>query len=86
VESRIRMTHDIRKTMNSPRSDSDHDTESDIHNPTHQPRLSPQVQAQLGQRLRVFYETLKLGEQPVPDRFIELINRLDEAQPEEKRS
>ena len=30
--------------------------------------------------------TLKLGEQPVPDRFIELINRLDESVPEEKRS
>jgi hypothetical protein len=80
------MTHDIRKKMNLPRSDSDHDMESDIQNPTHQPRLSPQVQAQLGQRLRVFYETLKLGEQPVPDRFIELINRLDDAPPEEKRS
>jgi hypothetical protein len=52
-------------------------------------RLSRQVQAQLGQRLRAFYEALALGEQPVPDRFIEIINRLDESRLEsrqEKRS
>lgn len=52
--------------------------------PAGAPRLSRQVQAQLGERLRVFYEALKLGEQPVPDRFIEIINRLD--QPREKQS
>jgi hypothetical protein len=52
-------------------------------------RLSRQVQAQLGQRLRAFYEALALGEQPVPDRFIEIINRLDDGRDEsrqEKRS
>jgi hypothetical protein len=43
-----------------------------------QPSLNRAVQAQLGQRLRHFYETLALGEQPVPDRFIEIINRLDQ--------
>ncbi len=56
---------------------------------TDSPRLTPAVQAQLGQRLRAFYEALALGEQPVPDRFIEIINRLDEGQPgpgQEKRS
>jgi hypothetical protein len=42
------------------------------------PRLSPSVQAQLGQRLRAFYEALALGEHPIPDRFIEIINRLDQ--------
>ena len=42
------------------------------------PLLNRSVQAQLGQRLRHFYESLALGEQPVPDRFIELINRLDQ--------
>jgi hypothetical protein len=42
------------------------------------PLLNRAVQAQLGQRLRHFYESLALGEQPVPDRFIELINRLDQ--------
>lgn len=53
------------------------------------PSLSPSVQAQLGQRLRSFYEALALGEQPVPDRFIEIINRLDQGQQgprQEKRS
>lgn len=54
--------------------------------PTATPRLSRQVQAQLGERLRVFYEALKLGEQPVPDRFIEIINRLDQAESQEKQS
>jgi hypothetical protein len=44
------------------------------------PRLSPSVQAQLGQRLRAFYEALALGQQPIPDRFIEIINRLDQGQ------
>jgi hypothetical protein len=42
------------------------------------PLLGRAVQAQLGRRLRHFYESLALGEQPVPDRFIEIINRLDQ--------
>jgi len=42
------------------------------------PLLGRSVQAQLGQRLRHFYESLALGEQPVPDRFIDIINRLDQ--------
>lgn len=50
------------------------------------PALSRSVQAQLGQRLRQFYEALALGEQPVPDRFIEIINRLDEREPEKQQS
>jgi hypothetical protein len=50
------------------------------------PALSPSVQAQLGQRLRQFYESLALGEQPVPDRFIEIINQLDQRQPEKQQS
>ena len=59
--------------------------------PHHGPnaRLSRQVQAQIGQRLRAFYEALALGEQPVPYRFIEIIDRLDQSRPEsrqEKRS
>ena len=44
------------------------------------------MQAQLGQRLRQFYEALALGEQPVPERFIEIINRLDERKPEQQSS
>jgi hypothetical protein len=50
------------------------------------PALSRSVQAQLGQRLRQFYESLALGEQPVPDRFIEIINRLNEEKPEKQQS
>lgn len=50
------------------------------------PALSRTVQAQLGQRLRQFYEALALGEQPVPDRFIEIINRLDDGKPEKQKS
>lgn len=50
------------------------------------PALSRSVQAQLGQRLRQFYEALALGEQPVPDRFIEIINQLEERQPEKQQS
>jgi len=50
------------------------------------PTLTRSVQVQLGQRLRQFYESLALGEQPVPDRFIEIINRLDQGQPEKKQS
>jgi hypothetical protein len=53
---------------------------------TSSPALSRSVQSQLGQRLRQFYETLALGEQPVPDRFIEIINRLDERTPEKQQS
>ena len=50
------------------------------------PALSRSVQAQLGQRLRQFYESLALGEQPVPERFIEIINRLDDTRPEKQQS
>jgi Anti-sigma factor NepR len=50
------------------------------------PALTPSVQAQIGQRLRQFYDALALGEQPVPDRFIEIINRLDQGQPGKKPS
>lgn len=50
------------------------------------PALSRSVQAQLGQRLRQFYEALALGEQPVPDRFIEIINQLDKRQLEKQQS
>jgi hypothetical protein len=53
------------------------------------PRLSPSVQAEIGQRLKAFYAALALGEQPVPDRFIEIINQLDHGRPlgpQEKRS
>jgi hypothetical protein len=50
------------------------------------PALSRSVQAQLGQRLRQFYESLALGEQPVPERFIEIINRLGDEKPEKHQA
>lgn len=50
------------------------------------PALTRSVQAQLGQRLRQFYEALALGETPVPERFIEIINRLDQRVPEKQQS
>jgi len=45
------------------------------------PALSRSVQAELGQRLRHFYDSLALGETPVPERFIEIINQLDQSKP-----
>ena len=77
------MAHDQRKPQSSK------PTASTSGSIPQNARLSRQVQAQLGQRLRAFYEALALGEQPVPDRFIEIINRLDESRSEsrqEKRS
>ena len=50
------------------------------------PGLTRSVQAQLGQRLRHFYKSLAIGETPVPDRFIDIINRLDEMTAEKKPS
>lgn len=43
------------------------------------PALSRAVQAEIGQRLRHFYDSLALGESPVPERFIEIIDQLDES-------
>jgi hypothetical protein len=79
------MSHDHRK----PRSSSEPPSQASPGQGPSNARLSRQVQAQLGQRLRAFYEALALGEQPVPDRFIEIIDRLDQGRNEsrqEKRS
>jgi len=43
------------------------------------PALSRSVQAEIGQRLRHFYDSLALGESPGPERFIEIINQLEES-------
>ncbi len=45
------------------------------------PALSRSVQAEIGQRLRHFYDSLALGETPVPERFIEIINQLEQGKP-----
>ncbi|NIX76290.1 NepR family anti-sigma factor [Microvirga terricola] len=62
--------------MKSSRHLSDFEPTSEPHKKS--PAVSRTVQAQLGLRLRQFYESLALGEQPVPDRFVELIDRLTE--------
>ena len=43
--------------------------------PTSKPKLSRDVQARLGQQLRAMYDDVV--SQGVPDRFTELLNRLD---------
>jgi hypothetical protein len=40
------------------------------------PQLSPEIQAKIGQQLRKIYDDMV--NQGVPDRFADLINRLDE--------
>ena len=50
------------------------------------PVLSRWVLAQIGQRLRLFFDGRALGEQPVPDRFIDIINRLDGVKGEKQQS
>jgi hypothetical protein len=47
------------------------------------PTLNQSVRKQIGLRLRHTYDALSLGEQPVPDRFMEIIDRLDQARPED---
>jgi hypothetical protein len=79
------MDQDDPMESKSPKHMSPSDTET-VPGLEKSPALSRSVQSQLGQRLRQFYESLALGEQPVPDRFIEIINRLDEGKPEKKRS
>jgi hypothetical protein len=39
------------------------------------PKLDPQLQAQIGEQLRSYY--VELMREPVPRRFVELVNRLD---------
>jgi hypothetical protein len=48
------------------------------------PTLNQSVRTQIGQRLRHIYDALTIGEQPVPDRFIEIIDRLAKARPEDR--
>ena len=69
----------------SPPKMSDHDPDP-VPGLEKTPALTRSVQTQLGQRLRQFYEALALGEQPVPERFIEIISRLDQGSPEKKQS
>lgn len=47
------------------------------------PKLSPDIQAKIGQQLRKIYDDMV--EQGVPDRFAELIDRLDKPSGNESR-
>ena len=46
-------------------------------------QLSPEIQAKIGQQLRKLYDDMV--SQGVPDRFAELINRLEKQDDSEKR-
>jgi hypothetical protein len=48
------------------------------------PVVTSSVQKQIGQRLCQLYDSLAFGEKPVPDHFIEIIGRLDQAHPENR--
>ena len=50
------------------------------------PRLNRAVQAEIGRRLRVFYDTLKGPEEPVPERFRAIIERFEEISPREQNA
>lgn len=42
---------------------------------TDDPKLDPELQIQIGEQLRSYYA--ELMSEPVPDRLVELLNRLD---------
>jgi Anti-sigma factor NepR len=46
--------------------------------------VRPEVSELIGQRLRKFYDGV--SQQPVPDRFIDLLNQLEAASPPKKDS
>lgn len=53
------------------------DTDIDPENsPVIHPRLDRNTQARLGEQLRAMYDDLL--QQPIPDRFVELLKNLDE--------
>jgi nitric oxide reductase activation protein len=57
--------------------------ETDEADRTAEPALNPEIQHRLGALLRGMYEDLL--DRPVPDRFLEIIRRLD-GSPEDGRS
>ena len=76
------MRHDNSKKQNIPVSNEEtDDTAIPGLGAESKPALSRSVQAEIGQRLRHFYDSLALGETPVPERFIEIINQLDQSKP-----
>jgi hypothetical protein len=67
-----------KKTPESPPSTSD---PSARHFPSTQKKRNPNVKDHIGRQLRALYD--EVADQPVPDRFMELLNRLDEKSGEE---
>jgi hypothetical protein len=57
--------------------------ETDVPDQTAEPALNPEIQRQLGVLLRGMYDDLL--DRPVPERLLEIIQRLDE-RPEDGRS
>jgi len=51
--------------------------------PVEGPGLDRGIQKHIGARLRVMYDELR--DQPVPDRFLDLLGKLDRSAPQEKR-
>jgi hypothetical protein len=56
-------------------------TEKKIENMNHAPN-QPEIYDLIGQRLRNFYD--EVAQQPVPDRFVELLNQLEAKSPQKK--
>jgi hypothetical protein len=58
----------------------------DVQNPslTHVAKLGPDIKAKIGQQLRIMYG--EIVSQGVPDRFVEILRGLDDANDEEARN
>ena len=69
-------------TKNGARKKADMTGEDAPPEMTLQPAVQPQIQDHIGRQLRAIYEDLL--SQPVPDRFTELLARLDRAPEDEK--
>lgn len=50
----------------------------------HQSLAKPEVSDFIGERLRTFYDDV--AKQPVPDRFLDLLSKLQTARPPEKKN
>jgi hypothetical protein len=49
---------------------------------TQEARINPDIQDRLGQQLRAMYDQLRT--EPVPERILDLLTRLNETRPEQK--
>jgi Anti-sigma factor NepR len=51
--------------------------------PPREAQICPDIQDHIGQHLRAMYDRLKT--EPVPDRLLDLLKRLDKTEPEQSR-